>query len=95
MLSAQMLTGIPEVPSHLSPRKCFLSVSSRKCFLSVSYRKCFLSVSPMFPECFLHEVTQVDLGIEVKIQNIERTERAKKLLMQSGKLSTGHLTPGG
>ena len=31
----------------------------------------------------------MDLGIEVKIQNIERTERAKKQLLQSGKLSTG------
>ena len=35
--------------------------------------------------------TQVDLGIEVKIQNIERTERAKRELLAKGEISTGEL----
>ena len=36
-------------------------------------------------------ITQVDLGIEVKIQNIERTERAKRELLAKGEISTGEL----
>ena len=34
---------------------------------------------------------QVDLGIEVKIQNIERTERAKRDLLAKGEISTGEM----
>ena len=36
-------------------------------------------------------IAQVDLGIEVKIQNIERTERAKRDLLAKGEISTGEL----
>ena len=36
-------------------------------------------------------IPQVDLGIEVKIQNIERTERAKRELLAKGEISTGEL----
>ena len=31
----------------------------------------------------------MDLGIEVKIQNIERTERAKRDLLKKGEITTG------
>jgi len=36
-------------------------------------------------------IPEVDLGIEVKIQNIERTERAKRELLAKGEISTGEL----
>merc|ERR1711994_859976 len=36
-------------------------------------------------------IPEVDLGIEVKIQNIERTERAKRDLLAKGEINTGGL----
>merc|ERR1719305_951832 len=39
----------------------------------------------------LSGIPEVDLGIEAKIQNIERTERAKRDLLAKGEISTGEL----
>jgi hypothetical protein len=36
-------------------------------------------------------IPEVDLGIEVKIQNIERTERAKRDMLRKGTITTGEV----
>ena len=78
MLSAQMLAGIPEVRPDVETER--------------SEQEQILMWAQNYPYFALRiNITQVDLGIEVKIQNIERTERAKRELLAKGEISTGEL----
>jgi len=73
-------------PKYLSPEDAALQALPGHLTKST-----FKKDQQMLSAQMLTGIPEVDLGIEVKIQNIERTERAKKLLMQSGKLSTGQM----
>ena len=47
---------------------------------------CCLQDQQMISAQMLTGIPEVDLGIDVKIQNIERTEKAKKKLLEESKL---------
>ena len=61
---------------------CYLSTSS-----CVFRKSTFKKDQQMLSAQMLSGIPEVDLGIEAKIQNIERTEKAKRKLIEEAKMA--------
>jgi len=73
-----------EGPQYLSPEDAALQALPKHLTKST-----FKKDQQMLSAQMLTGIPEVDLGIEVKIQNIERTERAKRDLLRKGEISLG------
>lgn len=73
-----------EHPKYQSPEDAALQALPKHLTKST-----FKKDQQMLSAQMLTGIPEVDLGIEVKIQNIERTERAKMELLKKGEITTG------
>lgn len=71
-------------PKYLSPEDAALQALPQHLTKST-----FKKDQQMLSAQMLTGIPEVDLGIEVKIQNIERTERAKRDLLKKGEITIG------
>lgn len=82
--TAEMEEEEDEGPKYLSPEDAALQ--ALPAYLTKST---FKKDQQMLSAQMLTGIPEVDLGIEVKIQNIERTERAKRDLLKKGEIGPG------
>merc|ERR1719192_619749 len=82
------MKGRPEVTEEEEPEPQFLAPEDAALLSLPAHltKSTFKKDQQMISAQMLTGIPEVDLGIDVKIQNIERTEKAKKKLLEESKL---------